>query len=113
VQIRALGMAPEREGKKEGEREEGTEGRWEERKIRVRANLCRRKSTVTLDWKLSRGPEHVPASIPSRSCQTINLGFIACDHSARRERERGDEKKERTRERTHARRNVDRVAGRL
>lgn len=45
------------------------------RRIRVRANLCRRKSTVTLDWKLSRA-EHVPVSIPDRSCQTINAEFI-------------------------------------
>jgi len=95
VQIRALRMALEREREGEGERErereregeKGAEGRWEEKRIRVRANLCRRKSTVTLDWKLSRGPEHVPASIPGRSCQTINLRFIPCDHSARIEKE--------------------------
>lgn len=41
----------------------------------MRANLCRRKSTVTLDWKLSRA-EHVPVSIPDRSCQTINVSLF-------------------------------------
>lgn len=41
----------------------------------MRANLCRRKSTVTLDWKLSRA-EHVPVSILDRSCQTINASLF-------------------------------------
>lgn len=58
-----------------GERRVSPGGRG---RIRVRANLCRRKSTVTLDWKLSREPG--TSRCRFRAIVSNNKrGFIPCD----------------------------------